>query len=260
MKEAGFRLIVIDTPPAMASVITEIVSHADLVIIPTHPNLHHLRAVGLTADIVEHQRKPLIFVVNAATASTQITTEMVIALSQHGPIAPVFLPHNVGFAPGMIEGRTAGRTYVAARAAREIALLWDYLGNRLRRMRTDATVLANRRRQTVELDGLAPFTAPQPASAGPRHPAMLALQTANEHPHADGQTDWAQHSAVALSLQTSAACRAMYPELTVGEPGEAPDGCERRKENVGPPPGLAERRKARQAFGRRGLDLPPPRR
>jgi chromosome partitioning protein len=56
----------------------------------------------------------------------------VMALSQHGTLAPVVLHHRTGFAASMIDGRTVGEIRGEARSADEIALLWQYIGNRLK--------------------------------------------------------------------------------------------------------------------------------
>src|SRR5258708_3292086 len=66
LKEQGIRLVVIDTPPAISDSISHVIAHADLVIVPTRPSPHDLRAVGATVDMVERFGKPLIFVINGA--------------------------------------------------------------------------------------------------------------------------------------------------------------------------------------------------
>lgn len=136
LRNNGARLIVIDTPPAVTSSIVEVVSHADLVVIPTRPSPHDLRAVGATVDIAEHQNKPLVFVVNSATMRARITTDIAVALSQHGTVAPSVIHHRVDFAASMIDGRTVSEVNVESRSAKEIDALWTYLDERLARMRT----------------------------------------------------------------------------------------------------------------------------
>ena len=61
---------------------------SDLVVVPTRPSPHDLRAVGVTVELVERLGKPLVFVVNAASPRARITSETAIALSQHGTLAP----------------------------------------------------------------------------------------------------------------------------------------------------------------------------
>jgi chromosome partitioning protein len=82
---------------------------------------------------VERAGKPLIFVINAATPRARITNEAVMALSQHGTLAPVILHQRTGFAASMIDGRTVGEIKGEARSAEEIASLWDYISHRLNR-------------------------------------------------------------------------------------------------------------------------------
>ena len=67
LTRSGIRLAVIDTPPAITESISHVIGHADLVILPTRPSPHDLRAVGPTVDIADRQGKPVLFVVNEAT-------------------------------------------------------------------------------------------------------------------------------------------------------------------------------------------------
>ena len=67
LRQQGFKLAVIDTPPAITMAIQSVISVAELIVVPTRPSPHDLRAVGATVDLCERAGKPLIFVVNAAT-------------------------------------------------------------------------------------------------------------------------------------------------------------------------------------------------
>jgi chromosome partitioning protein len=131
LRALNMRLLVIDTPPAIAATITEVVRIADLVIVPARPSPHDLRAAGATVELVEGLGKPLVFVINGAAQRARITSEAAIALSQHGTLAPSIIHNRTGFAASMIDGRTVMEVPGEARAAEEIALLWDYLENRL---------------------------------------------------------------------------------------------------------------------------------
>jgi chromosome partitioning protein len=133
IRKLGVSLLVIDTPPAMEGIITEVVSVSDLVLIPARPSPHDLRAAGSTVDIVERLGKPLVFVINGATPRARITTEAVMALSQHGTLAPVIIHHRTGFAASMIDGRTVMEIPGEPRSAEEITQLWDYVASRLAR-------------------------------------------------------------------------------------------------------------------------------
>jgi chromosome partitioning protein len=137
----GIRIAIIDTPPAITTSISQVVAHADLVVVPTRPSPHDLRAVGATVDIAERHAKPLIFVINAATARASITGESAVALSQHGMVAPVTIHHRVDFAASMIDGRTVGEAAPNSASAREVRDLWLYLQDRLSRAVHDPKLL-----------------------------------------------------------------------------------------------------------------------
>ena len=133
MAESGVELVVFDTPPAITSTIEQVIRVSDLVVIPTRPSPHDLRAAGATVDLVERAGGALVFVVNAATPRARISAEAAIALSQHGTVAPVTVHQRTDFAASMIDGRTVMELPDAPRAAEEIVELWDYLEDRLSR-------------------------------------------------------------------------------------------------------------------------------
>ena len=132
-RSEGFRLVIIDTPPAVTRAISEVVSFADLVVAPTRPSPHDLRAVGPTVDIASFHGKPLVFVINGATPQARITSEAAIALSQHGTVSPATVHNRVDYAASMIDGRTVQEIDAFCRSAQEIAELWKYLAERLDR-------------------------------------------------------------------------------------------------------------------------------
>ncbi|MEI7606498.1 MAG: ParA family protein [Rhodospirillaceae bacterium] len=131
LQNAGIKLVIIDTPPAITAAIMAVVRVADLVLIPSRPSPHDLRAVGATVDLVEAASKPMVFVVNAATARTRIASDAAVALSQHGTVAPVVLHQRTDFASAMIDGRTAGEIDPTSNSAKEIAELWNYVNARI---------------------------------------------------------------------------------------------------------------------------------
>ncbi|MCH6577886.1 MAG: ParA family protein [Proteobacteria bacterium] len=140
MRELGFPLLVIDTPPAITSTISKVISVSDLVLIPTRPSPHDLRSVGRTVNLAEEAGKPLVFVVNNASSRAQITNEAVIALSQHGTLAPAIIHQRTDFASSMVDGRTVMEIPRKSPSAEEIAQLWQYLDDRLDRSFRPLTV------------------------------------------------------------------------------------------------------------------------
>ncbi|ARS27381.1 ParA family protein [Sphingomonas sp. KC8] len=131
LRQQGFRLAVIDTPPAITMAIQSVIQVAELIVIPTRPSPHDLRAVGATVDLCDRAGKPLLFVVNGATPKAKITYEAAVALSQHGTVAPVTLHHRTDFAASMIDGRTVMEVDAKSKSALEVEALWSYVSDRL---------------------------------------------------------------------------------------------------------------------------------
>jgi chromosome partitioning protein len=111
--------------------IQSVIQVAELIVVPTRPSPHDLRAVGATVDLCERAGKPLIFVVNAATPKARITSDAIIALSQHGTVAPITIHQRTDFAASMIDGRTVMEVDANGKAAAEVEALWTYVCDRL---------------------------------------------------------------------------------------------------------------------------------
>ena len=265
LKRNGFKLIVVDTPPAVTEAIASTVSHADLVVVPTRPSPHDLRAVGPTVDIIEGLHKDMLFVVNSATSRARITSETAVALSQHGVVAPVTVHHRVDFAASMIDGRTVGEARKDSKSAEEIAGLWRYMRDRLYRItggppgvRLDDFATAHlspvsgRDRDDVSLfeeddDGFDEDT---------EQPRDLPVAPAAATPRRDSPPRQAPFGAGALSPDAASAATpaaastpAAPSPAPAGEPANGNwDGVDRRRQDIGPPPGQPDRRRV---FGRR---------
>jgi len=220
LKRTGIKLAIIDTPPAITDSIAQVIAHADLVIVPTRPSPHDLRAVGATVDIAERHGKPVIFVINGATARARITSESAVALSQHGTVAPVTIHHRVDFAASMIDGRTVGEVLPNSQSAREITELWLYIQQKLSRIVRDPALLPDFRPEHLSINALLSQESENPVDVPP--PVLEPLVA-----EVPGQ------------------------ESAVFEGSERRAGTERRV--LIQPPRLIERR----AFGRRANDPAP---
>jgi len=130
-RAAGFGTLLIDTPPSLSDTIAEVLALADLILVPVQPSPNDLRAVGGTVELAAASGKPMVFVINRATARARITTQAAIALSQYGAVAPVVIHARVDFATSMTDGRTAAELDPASKSAAEVAALWAYLQTRL---------------------------------------------------------------------------------------------------------------------------------
>ena len=134
LRGQGYRYVFIDTPPAVSMPILRVMEQSDLVLIPTRPSPHDLRAVRATLDLAERAGRTPIFVVNGAAGRSRITSDAAVALSQYGTVAPSFICHRIVLAASMIDGRTVMETEPGHRSAAEVEALWSYLEERLVRL------------------------------------------------------------------------------------------------------------------------------
>lgn len=260
LKSIGFKLIVIDTPPAVTQTIAHVVQRADLVVVPTRPSPHDLRAVGPTVDIADTLNKPLVFVVNSATARARITSETAVALSQHGVVAPVTLHHRVDFAASMIDGRTVGDIQPESRSAQEVSQLWLFLRGRLAKLYggTDAR-WAEKPRADFSTAVLTPETPLLAAAAVPEDdedwdadlPAWASIAVANATGAGDrrGPAPAPPQRAASPPPQQAMMRRQADTDLLTVPPPDR-NLLDRRKADRGPPTGQVDRRQSR-SFGRR---------
>lgn len=127
LAKAGYNVAFVDTPPAITEAIGAVVRSADLVVIPTRPSPHDLRAVGSTVGLVQAAGKPFIFAVTQAKPNTRLTVQAVAALSEHGTVAPAIMHDRVDYAGSMIDGRTVQETDGRGRGSAEMAELWAFV-------------------------------------------------------------------------------------------------------------------------------------
>jgi chromosome partitioning protein len=144
LRSRGFRYVFVDTPPAASAAIVRVMLHADLIVIPTRPSPHDLRAVRATLDLAEKTEKSLVFVVNGAAPRSRLTTDAAVALSQYGTVAPPMIGQRTVMASAMIDGRTVMETNPESQAASEVVELWAYLEQRLQRLANRSAFLSRR--------------------------------------------------------------------------------------------------------------------
>jgi chromosome partitioning protein len=126
LRAHGVKIVMIDTPPTVDH-IEKVIEVADLVVIPVRPSPHDLRSIAATVDLVETADRRMAFVVNGASVNSRISTEAVVALAEHGRVAPVIVHQRVNFAASMTDGRTTGEVEPGCKAAEEIEELWKYI-------------------------------------------------------------------------------------------------------------------------------------
>jgi chromosome partitioning protein len=128
---AGYRVAVVDTPPAITEAIRAVLRSADLVLIPTRPSPHDLRAVGSTVALVTAAGKPFVFATTQAKPNARLTVQAVAALSAHGVVAPAVMHDRVDYAGSMTDGRTVQEIDARGRSAAEMTALWRFVKERM---------------------------------------------------------------------------------------------------------------------------------
>jgi chromosome partitioning protein len=126
LRNHGVKMVMIDTPPTVDH-IEKVIMLADVVLVPVRPSPHDLRSIAATVDLIEAANKRMAFIVNGASVNSRISNEAVVALAEHGRVAPVKIHQRVNFAASMTDGRTVGEVEPDSRAAGEIGELWEYV-------------------------------------------------------------------------------------------------------------------------------------
>ena len=129
--KAKYAFAFIDTPPAIAESIRAVVALADLVVIPTRPSPHDLRAVGRTVELAVGANRPFAFVVSQAKPNSRLTIQAMASLSEHGVVAPSIVHDRVDFAASMIDGRTVLEIDPRGRSSAEVVALWAFVKARI---------------------------------------------------------------------------------------------------------------------------------
>ncbi len=131
LRDLGFQHCIIDSASAVTPAVGQVLAISDLVVIPCRPSPHDLRAAGATIEMTERIGKPLVFVLNGATAGAEITEDAAKTLAKAGRLAPTHIHNRPDFAESMFDGLTVMEVDPDGESAAEIAKLWAYLAELL---------------------------------------------------------------------------------------------------------------------------------
>lgn len=138
--KAGAGLAVIDTPAALADIVTAAIEAADLVLVPVRPTPTDLAALERTITLIREHRRPFRVVLNQAVASAGLTGRMPDELSAGLPMVPVVLHQRTAYAAALGLGLSAGEMDGSSKAAAEVAVLWRDLSARLAEMHENLAI------------------------------------------------------------------------------------------------------------------------
>jgi chromosome partitioning protein len=131
LKDASFRLAIIDTAGRSSEANRAIIDTANFVLMPVKPSAADLWALGATVEVCRSLDRPFAFAVCQATRNAAMTVQAVAALASHGPVAPIVIHNRVSYAAAMGSGLTLQEIEPKGPGADEIAGLWAFVQARL---------------------------------------------------------------------------------------------------------------------------------
>jgi chromosome partitioning protein len=131
LRREGFRLALIDTPPASTIAIQSAIQHADLVVVPVRPSPHDLRASGSMIELCERAGKPAAFVMNGTGPGADLTEQVASALVLHGTVVPTQISHAPLFASAMSQGEVVAEAAPDSPSAWQMRAVWNDICQRL---------------------------------------------------------------------------------------------------------------------------------
>jgi len=127
-RDAGAKIVIIDTPPLAQADASAAARAASLVIVPCRPKAFDLHAVRVTASLVEMTRTPAFVLFNgghpSASSGYAEPEEVVRALGLK--IAPVRLADRAPYHQATMTGQAAQEIEPNGRAAQEVEAFWRW--------------------------------------------------------------------------------------------------------------------------------------
>jgi chromosome partitioning protein len=125
-EQAGFDLVVIDTPARIEQAAAEAARHADLVIIPCKPSIYDLETLKTSLDLVNGRANtPPVVVLNAVPPQGNRSDQARQAIKTMGlSVCPATLGNRVAFEYAAHLGLSAGEYESDGKAANEIRRLY----------------------------------------------------------------------------------------------------------------------------------------
>jgi chromosome partitioning protein len=124
---AGWDLVFLDGPPSFLELVKEAIEVADLVLIPVKPSVPDLRSTQDAVVLARQARKPILVVINDATArDNTVDTTRAVLDGAKVPVAKQVMHHRVSHMHGFAAGKTAAEVNGGRdrEAAKEIDALW----------------------------------------------------------------------------------------------------------------------------------------
>lgn len=127
-KEAGAKLVIIDTAPHSQKDALEIAQICDLIIIPCKPSIVDLRAISSSVRIAELANKPALAVLTQVYSKNILIKEAQQAIEEYNiRISPIVIGNRIAFVHAFTLGLGVIEFDSKSKASEEIKLLFNFI-------------------------------------------------------------------------------------------------------------------------------------
>ncbi|SEF14473.1 MULTISPECIES: ParA family protein [Pseudomonadota] len=100
----GYELAIVDCPPHINAGASELVSVADLVVVPVQPTFPDMAALNRALSVISAAGRPFVFVLNRADKRSPETRDAIETLSRVGPVCPEYFGDRKAFGRALSSG------------------------------------------------------------------------------------------------------------------------------------------------------------
>jgi len=131
-KDNGADYVFIDTAPHSENTSLIAAREADLILIPCQPSILDIRAIAMTANIVQLANKQACVVLNRTSSRGRLAEDAEEAISTYNlPIAPVRLTNRISYVHSAIQHKGVIEYEPKGKAAEEVNILYKFITKNL---------------------------------------------------------------------------------------------------------------------------------
>lgn len=127
MQKAGADLVILDCPPVHRDIASAAVEAADLVLIPTRPEVLDMRATSQTVQYAQQvNKRPSVVLTFCPSSGSEAAEAAEIIAKMGADLVPVEMHQRKAYSRAQIEGLAAMEYEPSGKAAEEIIRLYEY--------------------------------------------------------------------------------------------------------------------------------------
>lgn len=128
MRSAGVDLVILDCPPVHRDIAASAIEAADVVLIPTRPEVLDIRATAQTVKFTQQiNKRPAVVLTFCPATGSEATEAEGIINGMGADLVPVRIHNRKAYARAQIDGLTAQEFEPSGKAAAEIESLYEYM-------------------------------------------------------------------------------------------------------------------------------------